>query len=539
MILVLAVAVVSSGALLLRLQSRLTFFADEWQFLLDRRGSSVGVFLDPHNDHIALAPVSIYKALLATFGMSSAAPFQVASTALFLLSTILLFVLLRSRVGDWPALLGTILVLFLGAAWVDLLWPFQIAFFGSMAAGLGALLALDRDDRAGDRVACLLLVASTAFLEMGIAFAVAALVNVALGRRPRGRRLYVGLVPIALYAVWYAGWGHQSHQQGHLPQPLALTRVRLRHRIPGDRGAPRTRHPVDRRRTQPGGAPLGPGSAGYRDRAVDLAPAPGRWTLARAVDRPGRRSDLGSSPRSMPIPSCGSRATALCVPGAVLVLLIAAELLRGVRLGKVALAVATAVTAAAVVSGILFLRDGYRLQLRDSQITQARLAALEIARQNVRPGLAVNLDVGTRIDAGAYSSAADAFGSPAWSESELASSGEGERQSADQLLANASGLRLQPATRGGQENPTCLNMPKSPTGSQPQPLRPGTYTLTSPTETSGVHLGRFAVSPSVDLGSLPPGRTVTLVIPSDRSSRAWRLVVVSSGGLSLCSASQS
>jgi hypothetical protein len=226
-------------------------------------------------------------------------------------------------------------------------------------------------------------------------------------------------------------------------------------------------------------------------------------------------------------------------PGAVFVLLIAAELLRGVRLGTRTLAVGTAVTAVAVVSGILFLRDGYRLQLQDSEITQARLAALEIARQNVPPGLAVNLDVGTRIDTGAYFSAADAFGSPAWSESELASSGETERESADQLLANASGLRLGPATTSDQRHRTCLNVPKSPTGSQPQPLPPGAYTLTSPTETSGVHLGRFAVNPTVDLGSLPPGRTVTLVIPSDRSSRPWRLVVVGSGVLSLCSASQS
>jgi hypothetical protein len=539
-ILVLALAVASSGALLLWLQSRLTFFADEWQFLLDRRGSSVGVFLDPHNEHIALAPVSIYKALLATFGMSSAVPFQVAATALFLLSTILLFVLLRSRVGDWAALLGTILVLFLGAAWIDLLWPFQIAFFGSMAAGLGALLALDRDDRAGDRLACLLLVASTAFLEVGIAFAVAALVNVALGRRPRGRRLYVGLVPIVLYAVWYAGWGHQAtsrvtfHNLLHSPgyvfdiasQAIAAL-LGLATPLTGDG------HNLV-------GLPWGRALlvvaivlSIWRLRRVG-GPSRGLWTALALGLTFWFLASLNAY-SFLREPSDGR----YVYPGAVFVLLIAAELLRGVRLGKRTLAVGTAVTAAAVVSGILFLRDGYRLQLSDSEITQARLAALEIARQNVRPGLAVNLDVGTRIDAGAYFSAADAFGSPAWPESELASSGEAERQSADQLLANASGLRLAPATRSGQGPRTCLNVPKSPTGSRPQPLPPGTYTLTSPTETSGVHLGRFAVSPAVDLGSLPPGRTVTLVIPSDRSSRPWRLVVVGSGGLSLCSASQS
>ena len=335
-ILVLAVAVVSSGALLLRLQSRLTFFADEWQFLLDRRGSSVGVFLDPHNDHIALAPVSIYKALLATFGMSSAAPFQVASTALFLLSTILLFVLLRSRVGDWAALLGTILVLFLGAAWVDLLWPFQIAFFGSMAAGLGALLALDRDDRAGDRVACLLLVASTAFLEMGIAFAVAALVNVGLGRRPRGRRLYVGLVPIALYAVWYAGWGHQStsrvtfHNLLHSPgyvfdiasQAIAAL-LGLATPLTGDG------HNLV-------GLPWGRALlvvaivlSIWRLRRVG-GPSRGLWTALALGLTFWFLASLNAY-SFLREPSDGR----YVYPGAVFVLLIAAELLRGVRLGKV------------------------------------------------------------------------------------------------------------------------------------------------------------------------------------------------------------
>src|SRR5919108_2805166 len=106
-------AVACSGALLLFLESHLTFLADDWIFLLQRRGSSVGVFLDPHADHIALAPVAIYKLLVATFGMDSALPFYVVSTSSFLLAALLLFVFLRRRVGDWPALLGTSLILFL------------------------------------------------------------------------------------------------------------------------------------------------------------------------------------------------------------------------------------------------------------------------------------------------------------------------------------------------------------------------------------------------------------------------------------------
>ena len=124
----------------------------------------------------------------------------------------LLFVYVRRRVGDGLALLGCVLILFLGAAWTDLLWSFQIGFSGSLAAGIGALLALDRDSRRGEVTACILLVASTSFSELGIPFAVGALVNVALGPWPRLRRLYVPLVPAFLYGLWYFGWGHTGPQ---------------------------------------------------------------------------------------------------------------------------------------------------------------------------------------------------------------------------------------------------------------------------------------------------------------------------------------
>ena len=117
----LVVGVVASGALLLAYQSHLTFYVDDWVFLLDRRGSSAGVFLDPYNNHIVLAPVAIYKGLLELFGMTSALPFQIVSTLLFLLSVVLLFIYVRRRVGGWVALLASLLILFLGLPFLRIL----------------------------------------------------------------------------------------------------------------------------------------------------------------------------------------------------------------------------------------------------------------------------------------------------------------------------------------------------------------------------------------------------------------------------------
>src|SRR5919201_801363 len=133
----LGIAMVASGTLLLALGGHLTFLFDDWVFLIYRRGWSAHALLDPHNEHIALIPVVIYKLLLAIFGMGSAFPFRVVATLLFLTSVVLLFAWLRRRVGDWLALAGAVLILFLGAAYEDLLFAFQMAFFGSVAAGLG------------------------------------------------------------------------------------------------------------------------------------------------------------------------------------------------------------------------------------------------------------------------------------------------------------------------------------------------------------------------------------------------------------------
>ena len=199
----------ASATLLLVWQSRLTFFIDDWDLLLGRRGFNAHVFLDPHNEHIIIAPTAIYKAIQATLGMDSLLPYAVVATAAFIASAILLFVYLRPRTGDWLALAGTALVLFLGAAYEDLLTPFQVGYFGSMAFGLGALLVLERRGRAADAWTCVLLVLSLTFSELGVPFIIGVAVLIALDRGP-WRRAYVVAIPLVLYAIWYLGWGHTA-----------------------------------------------------------------------------------------------------------------------------------------------------------------------------------------------------------------------------------------------------------------------------------------------------------------------------------------
>ena len=74
------------------------------------------------------------------------------------------------------------------------------------AAGVGALLALESQDRRGDALAAALLVLATVSFTSGAAFAVGALVLIALSPGSRGR-IWVAILPIGIYVAWLAGSG--------------------------------------------------------------------------------------------------------------------------------------------------------------------------------------------------------------------------------------------------------------------------------------------------------------------------------------------
>ena len=205
----LGIAALCSGAGLVALGSKLTFYIDDWDLLLHRPGYTVAAFLDPHVGHNDASLVAIYKLLQETFGMDSITPFIVVAIAWFLAAAVTLFFYLRSRVGEWLALAGAVSILFFGAAYEDLLIPFQISFYAPIACGLAALMAIERRTRNGDLLACVLLVFSLTINGLGLAFVVACAIVLATHGR---RRLWVVAVPAILFALWFAGWGHDDPQ---------------------------------------------------------------------------------------------------------------------------------------------------------------------------------------------------------------------------------------------------------------------------------------------------------------------------------------
>ena len=205
-LIVIAMTLVAAAAILLLTHSY-TFYFDEWTFILTAPDWTWITYLQPHNEHPVMLPRLIYAALLSTIGLRSYLPYMAVLLALHATSAVLLFEIVRRRAGDLVAIGCAALFLVLGAAWENLLWAFQITFVGSVACGLGMLLALEGPSTPRRLLAAALLLAGAlAFSAMGIAFAAGAAVTLVV--TPARRRDLLWLAPvIVLFGVWYLALG--------------------------------------------------------------------------------------------------------------------------------------------------------------------------------------------------------------------------------------------------------------------------------------------------------------------------------------------
>src|SRR4029077_5915683 len=151
-----------------------------------------------------------------SIGMRSYVPYMAVLLALHATSVVLLFELVRRRAGGAVAIAAALLLLVMGAAWENLLWAFQIAFVGSVACGLGALLVMDAWPRRMS-LAMVLLFGSLMFSGIGLFFWVAAPVWLFLTPTRRGDLVWLAPVAIA-FVAWYLAYGHA----GAPPKPVSL-----------------------------------------------------------------------------------------------------------------------------------------------------------------------------------------------------------------------------------------------------------------------------------------------------------------------------
>jgi hypothetical protein len=213
---VLGAGLLAIGLLLMWLSRHFGFFQDEYAFILTRHAWNIDAFWLPHNGHLSVVPVTVYKLLFVTVGLHHTWPYRLILVSLHLLCVALVYVLAMRRVGRWPALIPAFLLLVLGSGYEDLLWAFQIGFLGSLAAGLGALLCLERHTRRADIAAGVLVAIGLGSSSVGLAIAVAILVEL-LVTRAEWRRLWIALGPLALYVLWYLHFGTNEASLANVP----------------------------------------------------------------------------------------------------------------------------------------------------------------------------------------------------------------------------------------------------------------------------------------------------------------------------------
>jgi len=113
----LGVVMVVAAALLLRVTRGQSLYADEWYFFMYRSYGSAETLFAPHDGNFVLVTLLLYRFVFHLFG-PDVTVLRLILVALELLCAGLFYELTRRRVGDWTALGGATLLLFLGAGWL-------------------------------------------------------------------------------------------------------------------------------------------------------------------------------------------------------------------------------------------------------------------------------------------------------------------------------------------------------------------------------------------------------------------------------------
>jgi hypothetical protein len=204
----LAALLLFAGAFILIVGHGLTFRHDEWDFIESRDTGGADAFLQPFNGHFSLVPVAIYRLLFLVVGLGHYFWFRLVLVVYDLLCGFFLWMLLRRRVSAVLALAGTALLLLCGPLYENYIFPIEIGQVGSVLGGLMAWNLLDDTEHPRRGLLLLALAFSLSSSAIGVAVLVAVGVEVVLRRD----RPYVAIVAaaLALFMIWYVGWGRHS-----------------------------------------------------------------------------------------------------------------------------------------------------------------------------------------------------------------------------------------------------------------------------------------------------------------------------------------
>ena len=418
----------------------------------------------------------------------------------------------KRRIGPVAALAPTLVLLFYGSDPIHALLGNGFTVLLALAAGLGALLALDRGDLKGDLCACLLLCLGPRHLFRG-----ASLPGRRGGADPdRERPLAPSLgVPApggalrdVVPLVSNPGW--ENRDTTHLSNLLLA----------------------------PNWAFNSLAAVGSSLLGLNYPPLGSGWgpvVAVAALVALGWRLWRGNIPRwlwvTMTVPAAlwliasGSAAppvrvpqkTEYMFPATIAVLLVAVEVVRGLRLQRRGMIILYAAAAIGLATNIALLRDSAR-QFRDTTVMyRSDLTASEIIGRF--SGLPAYLAITSgHPEEGNYLDAVRRFGSPAFPLASLHRQSEPIREMVDGILAENLGLHLQPSSL--PSTPCRLIKGKSGRAVSFE-LPSGGVVLKAGGESGPLTLRRFGSSFTVQAGQLTRRQWTELLVPSDLAPDRW------------------
>lgn len=536
----LAILLLLDAVLLLYMGKGLTFFYDEWDFVQHDYGGGVHALLASHGGNISVFPVVAYKVLFHVAGLNHYFVFRLAVILLHLLACGLIFILASRRVARVPALLAMSLILFLGAAWEDLLWAFQIGYMLSIVGGLAAWVLLEREHRLGDLAALLCLILAVGSSSLGIAITIGVAVELAWQRQ--WRRGWIVAVPAALYLLWYLGYGESQITEESLIAAPGFAQDLAAAAFGGLVG-----------RALDWGRPL----------AV-LGTLVLLWRLLRPGPTSPRLAGLIAAGVSLWIVTALARST-ISPPetsrylylGAVVIVLAGVELLRGVSIAPRAAALATVLTVSFAITGLTVLHAGAGGLSSTSETLKAKLGAIELAAAYAPAGYHPDPHLAPTLEVGPYLHTVRAIGSsPADSPAQIAAAAPDLRAAADSILVAVEVPALQAAARpipapsapspklssvrGGvaTSHAGCVQFaPRVADASMEMLTSPGTRFLlrAAPGAPVRVALRRFADSSAPTSRTLAGASSAVLSFTSDRDpARPWYVELFATQRLEVC-----
>lgn len=428
---VLPVAVFALAAFAWLYEGRgVTFFIDEWQWIIGRHSPNEASLLQPFHNHLMAVPIAIHQALYRLVGIGSQVPYRVVLLGVHLTCSWLVFTYVRRRIPWQLALAAASVLAFYGYTWTITLWPISLGWAIATAAAVGALLLLDRDARRADAGAAALLVIGIASTSVAVAFVVGIAAEIVLKRE--WRRIWVVVVPVAVYGAWFLGYGSGTTEPGSLG---AVVRF------------------IEKLLAQTTGTLLGVQARGTWAHVtlgvVGAALAVTWYTLGRRTSPrvAGLVVALGSYTVLLALARATSGVTTwYSYPAAVLLLLLVAELLAG-RLAASWLTFAVIMVAVwAIAWNLGEMRDAGDFLRGISQREQAELAVTDLVRDRVDPSFKPENYFLRDVTARAYFDVEDRYGSPAFSIAELRRSPRAARRAADGVLVRA--LKITPRIAG-------------------------------------------------------------------------------------------